>query len=154
MKQAVGLAILASIFASPALAGETFVRNQTVHRTSRTETSLNIDTVTNSNRTEHYDSYSEKISFDGNVANASSSTTPNGFQQQFVNGNSTLNLSNIASDDDNYAEAHGVNGLTIHRSGSSLNGTLIEDTTTRVTGTVYSVVNETFRSHETTAGVR
>ena len=154
MKQVIGLAIIASVFASPALAGETFVRNQTVHRTSRTKTSLNIDTVTNSNRTEHYNSYSEKISFDGNVAkSASSSTTPN-VQQQLVNGNSTLNLSNIASDDDNYAEAYGINGLTIHRSGSSLNGTFIEDTTTRVTGTVYSVVNETFRSHETSAGVR
>ena len=151
--KAIGLAIAACVFASPVLAGETFVRNQTVHKTNRTETSLNIDTVTNSNRTEHYNSYSEKISIDGNAAKSvNSSTAPNGFQQQFVNGNSTLNLSNM--DDDNYAEAYGINGLTIHRSGSSLKGTLVEDTTTRVTGTVYSVVNETFRSHETTAGVR
>ena len=154
MKKAVGLAIMASLFAFPTVAGETFVRNETIHRTSRTETSLNIDTVTNSNRTEHYNSYSEKISFDGNVAKSvNSSTAPNGFQQQFVNGSSTLKLSNLA-DDDNYAEAYRVNGLTIHRSGSSLKGTFIEDTTSRVTGTVYSVVNETYRSHETTAGVR
>lgn len=135
--------------------GDTFVRNQTIHRTNRTETSLEVDTVTKSNRTEHYDSYSEKISFDGNVANqTAASNTPTGFQQQFVNSNSRLNLSNIALEDDNYAEAYGINGLTIHRSGSSLNGTLIEDTTTRVRGTVYSVTNETVRSHETTAGVR
>ena len=152
MKKAVGLAIMASLFASSAIAGETFVRNETIHRTSRTKTSLNINTVTNSNRTEHYDSYSEKISIDGNVAKSvNSSTKPN--LQQFVNGSSTLKLSNLMNDD-NYAEAYGVNGLTIHRSGSSLKGTFIEDTTTNVTGTVYSVVNETYRSHETTAGVR
>ena len=155
MKQIIGLAVIAFFTTSPAIAGDTFVRNQTVHRTNRTETSLEIDTVTKSNRTEHYDSYSEKIFFDGNAVNsANSSTIPDGFQQQFVNSNSTLKLSNIALDDDNYAEAYGINGLTIHRSGSSLNGTFIEDTNTRVTGTVYSVTNETFRSHETTAGVR
>ena len=155
MKRAFTLAIMASIMASPAMAGDTFVRNQAVHRNSRTETSLKIDTVTNSNRTEHYDSYSEKIFFDGNLAkSASSSNTPDSLQQQFVSNNSTLKLSNSALDNDNYADAYGINGLTIHRSGSSLNGTFIEDTNTRVTGTVYSVVNETFGSHETTAGVR
>ena len=155
MKCVFALAIMASVVASPAIAGDTFVRNQTVHRTNRTETSLNINTVTNSNRTEHYDSYSEKIFFDGNVAkSANSASTPDGLQQQFASNHSTLKLSNLALNDNNYADAYGLNGLTIHRSGSSLTGTFTEDTNTRVTGTVYSLTNETFRSHETTAGVR
>ena len=159
MKQIASLAIVFSFIAFPAIAGETFVQNQTVHRTNRTETSLDIDTVTNSNRTEHYNSYSEKIFFDGNMTNRSqsSNSSNDGFQQQFVNNNAVLKLSNISLNDNNYADAHKINhptGLTIHRSGSSLEGTFIEDTTTRVTGTVYSVTNEIFRSHETTAGVR
>lgn len=158
MKQIASLAIISAFIAFPAWAGETFVQNQTVHRTNRTETSLDIDTVTNSNRTEHYNSYSEKIFFDGNMTNQSQSSNSNGgFQQQFVNNNAVLKLSNISLNDNDYARAYKINnstGLTIHRSGSSLDGTFIEDTSTRVTGTVYSVTNETFRSHETTAGVR
>ena len=159
MKQIASLAIISAFVAFPAWAGETFVQNKTVHRTNRTETSLDINTVTNSNRTEHYNSYSEKIFLDGNFANQSqsSNSSNSGFQQQFVNNNAVLKLSNISLNDNNYAEAYKINnptGLTIHRSGSSLEGTFIEDTTTRVTGTVYSVTNETFRSHETTAGVR
>ncbi|MBE9048330.1 hypothetical protein IQ255_28750 [Pleurocapsales cyanobacterium LEGE 10410] len=160
MKKVLGLTVIALCIASPAWAGDTFVRNETIHRTNRTETSLEVDTVTKSNRTEHYNSYSEKIFFDGNVANrtqSQSSIAPEGFQQQFVSDNSVLKLSNVFLNDDNYAEAYNTNnsnGLTIHRSGSSLTGTFIEDITTRVTGTVYSVTNETFRSHETTAGVR
>ena len=158
MKQTASLAIICSFVAFPAWAGDTFVRNETVHRTNRTETSLEIDTVTNSNRTEHYNSYSEKIFIDGNIINQSrsSDSSNGGFQQQLVNNNAVLKLSNISLKDDNYAEAYQINaptGLTIHRSGSSLEGTFVEDITTRVTGTVYSVTNETFRSHETTAGV-
>ena len=158
MKQIASLAIIFSFVALPTWAGETFVNNQTVHRTNRTETSLDINTVTHSNRIEHYNSYSEKIFLDGNFANRSQSSNSNGgFQQQFTNNNAVLKLSNVSLNDNDYAEAYKINnptGLTIHRSGSSLEGTFIEDTTTRVTGTVYSVTNETFRSHETTAGVR
>ena len=158
MKQIASLAIIFSFVALPTWAGETFVNNQTVHRTNRTETSLDINTVTHSNRIEHYNSYSEKIFLDGNFANRSQSSNSNGgFQQQFTNNNAVLKLSNVSLNDNDYAEAYKINnptGLTIHRSGSSLEGTFIEDITTRVTGTVYSVTNETFRSHETTAGVR
>ena len=160
MKKIMGCAIATAFIASPAWAGETFVRNNTVHRTNRTETSLKIDTLTKSNRTEHYNSYSEKIFFDGNVvnqtSNVNSDSIPN-LQQQFINDNSVLNLSNVFLQDNSYSEISNldrVNGLTIHRSGSSLEGTFVEDITTRVTGTVYSVVNESFTSHETTAGVR
>ncbi|PSB08172.1 hypothetical protein C7B62_17570 [Pleurocapsa sp. CCALA 161] len=147
---------------SPTRAGDTFVRNDTVYKTNRTETSLEIDTVTNSNRTEHYNSYSEKIFFEDNLikqTNQSQSSAQNDdFQQEFVNNNSVLKLSNVYLNDDNYTDVYNntnsFNGLTIHRSGSSLTGTFVEDTTTRIKGTVYSVTNESFRSHETTAGVR
>ena len=160
MKKIWGFAIIAFFAASPAWAGDTFVRNNTVHRTNRTETSLEIDTVTKSNRTEHYNAYSEKIFLDGNIINQISNVNSDSFpnlQQQFVNDNSVLNLSNVFLQDNSYSNIsnlNSINGLTIHRSGSSLEGTFIEDITTRVTGTVHSVVNESFTSHETTAGVR
>lgn len=162
MKKVLGLTIVTFLITSPAWAGDTFVRNETVHRTNRTETSLEIDTVTNSNRTEHYNSYAEKIVINGNTVKQinqaqSSPVQDNNFQQEFINNNSVLKLSNMGLNDDNYAQVYNINspsGMTIHRSGSSLTGTFVEDITTRVTGTVYSVTNETFRSHETTAGVR
>ena len=162
MKRVVSLATMAFLTASPAIAGETFVRNDTVHRTNRTETSLEVDTVTKSNRTEHYNTYSEKIFFEGNVVRQtnqaqSDSAQNNDFQHKFASDNSVLKLSNVSLKDDSYADVYninGSNGLTIHRSGSSLDGTFIEDITTKVNGTVYSVTNESFRSHETTAGVR
>jgi hypothetical protein len=157
------LITIAFFVASPAQAGDTFVRNDTVYRTNRTETSLEIDTVTNSNRTEHYNAYSEKIFFEGDSIKQtsqpqSSSAQDDDFQQEFVNNNSVLKLSNVYLNDNNYTDVYNntnsFNGLTIHRSGSSLTGTFIEDTTTKIKGTVYSVTNESFRSHETTAGVR
>ena len=164
MKKVFGLTIIAFCMASPAWAQDTFVQNETTHKNTETETSLIIDTVINSNRTEHYDSYTEKITFQGNgnaatqTNQAQSSLTPNNdFQIEIVNSNSVMKLSNVYLNDNNYGEVYNVNGpngMTIHRSGSSLTGTFVEDTTTKVTGTVYSVTNETYRSHETTAGVR
>lgn len=149
---------------SPAQAGDTFVRNDTVYRTNRTKTSLEIDTVTNSNRTEHYNTYSEKIFLEGNLIKQTnqpqfSSRQDDDFQQEFVNNNSVLKLSNVyLNNNDDYTDVYNntnsFNGLTIHRSGSSLTGIFVEDTTTKIKGTVYSVTNESFRSHETTAGVR
>ncbi|NJK55492.1 MAG: hypothetical protein HC939_05635 [Pleurocapsa sp. SU_5_0] len=163
MRKILGLITITFFTTSPAWAGDTFVRNDTVHRTNRTETSLEIDTVTNSNRTEHYDTYSEKIFLEGNSIKQTNqpqslSVKDNDFQQEFVNNNSALKLSNVYLNDDNYTDVYNntnsFNGLTIHRSGSSLTGTFVEDTTTKIKGTVYSVTNESFRSHETTAGVR
>lgn len=141
MKKVLGLTIIAFFITSSAWAGDTFVRNDTVHRTNRTETSLDVDTITKSNRTEHYNSYSEKISFEGNSVNQAQSSLiqNNNFQQEFINNNSVLRLSNISLNDDNYAEIYNTNnpnGWTIHRSGSSLSGTFIEDINTRVTGTI------------------
>ena len=67
MKKVFGLAILASLIATPALAGETFVRNEWTDSNSITKTDLNLDSRTYSNRNEKYDSSADKVYYDGTV---------------------------------------------------------------------------------------
>ena len=67
MKKVLGLAILASLIATPALAGETFVRNESTDSHSITKTDLHLDSKTYSNRYEKYDSTADKIYVDGSV---------------------------------------------------------------------------------------
>ena len=68
MKKVFGLAILASLIATPALAGETFVRNEWTDTNSITKTDLHLDSKTYSNRNEKYDSVADKIYIDGDVS--------------------------------------------------------------------------------------
>ena len=72
MKKVLGLAILASLIATPALAGETFVRNEWTNSHSRTVTDLNIDSKTISNRYEKYSTTADKIFIDGSIKLGSS----------------------------------------------------------------------------------
>ena len=67
MKKVLGLAILASLVATPALAGETFVRNEWTKTNSATKTDLHLNSDTHSNRYEKYDSNADKIYVDGDV---------------------------------------------------------------------------------------
>ena len=67
MKKVLGLAILASLIATPALAGETFVRNEWTNSHSKTVTDLNIDSKTISNRYEQYSTTADKIFIDGSL---------------------------------------------------------------------------------------
>ena len=67
MKKVLGLAILASLIATPALAGETFVRNEWTDSNSVTKTDLHLDSKTYSNRYEKYDSSADKVYIDGDV---------------------------------------------------------------------------------------
>lgn len=67
MKKVLGLAILASLIATPVLAGETFVRNVWTNSNSRTVTNLNIDSKTISNRYEKYNTTTDKIFIDGSI---------------------------------------------------------------------------------------
>ena len=67
MKKVLGLAILASLVATPALAGETFVRNEWTDSHSKTNTNLYLNSNTYSNRQEKYDSTADKIYVDGEV---------------------------------------------------------------------------------------
>ncbi|MEH2240125.1 hypothetical protein [Nostoc sp.] len=126
MKKVVGLAILATLFTSPALAGETFVLNQWTIQGSRTETNLNIDIVTNSNRTQDYSSSSDKMYIDGTV------------ETEYNNGNVRKSVKNY----------------TLQNTGSELNGSFNEKMTTRVWGTINTIMNSYTSSHESSAGIR
>lgn len=124
MKKVLGLAILASCIATPALAGETFVRNVWTNSNSRTVTDLNIDSKTISNRYEKYSSTADKIFIDGSIQPGK------------------LGLPS------NYKD------YTVHRASSNLEGTFNEDIVTRVLGNIKTYTNVYTESHETTAGVR
>lgn len=126
MKKVVGLAILATLFTSPALAGETFVLNQWTIKASRTETNLNIDTVTNSNRQEDYSSSSNKIYIDGEV------------ETEYNNGTVIKSFKDF----------------TVQNVGSELNGSFHEEMRTRVWGTINTIMNSYTSTHESSAGIR
>ncbi|MEA5622288.1 hypothetical protein [Nostoc sp. UHCC 0251] len=126
MKKVLGLAILATLFASPALAGETFVLNQWTVQQSRTESDLNIDNVTNSTRTQDYNTSSSKISIDGKLETEYDNGKVGEFFQDF----------------------------TIQNSGAELNGSFYEEMRTRVWGTINSIVNSYSTTRESSAGIR
>jgi hypothetical protein len=67
MKKILGLAILATFFATPAFAGETFVRNEWTDSHSKTYTDLNLHSTTHSTRNEDYGSWAEKVYIDGGI---------------------------------------------------------------------------------------
>ena len=62
-----GLAIVASIVAAPAFAGETYVRNEWSNTKSYTDTNLYLNSHTNSTRNEAYGSFAYKEYTDGDV---------------------------------------------------------------------------------------
>lgn len=126
MKKVLGLAILATLFASPALAGETFVLNQWKIQQSRTESNLNIDNVTNSTRTQDYNSSSSKISIDGKLETEYNNGKVGEFFQDY----------------------------TIQNSGAELNGSFYKEMRTRVWGTINSIVNSYSSTRESSAGIR
>ncbi|PSB01727.1 hypothetical protein [Merismopedia glauca] len=126
MKKAFGLAILASLLALPAFAGETFVRNENFSSDSHTTTNLNLDSKTNSVREEKYASYANKIYKDGSVTTSCNCGTQT-----------------ISYDD-----------FTQNTAAAALLGTFKENTYTRVYGTINTIANEYTSGHETSAGVR
>ncbi|MCC5617745.1 hypothetical protein LC605_22165 [Nostoc sp. CHAB 5836] len=126
MKKVVGLAILATLFTSPALAGETFVLNQWTIKGNRTETNINIDTVTNSTLVQDYNSWSDKMYIDHTG------------ETEYNNGNVRESVKNF----------------TVHRTGSYLNGSFHQDMTNRVWGTVNTIMNTYTSIHESSAGIR
>ena len=126
MKKVLGLAILATLFASPALAGETFVLNQWTIQQSRTETNFNIDNVTNSTRTQDYNSSSNNIYIDGKV------------ETEYNNGK----VRKFFKD------------FTVQNAGAELNGSFYQETTARVWGTINTITNSYTSTHESSAGIR
>jgi hypothetical protein len=129
MKKVFGLALLASLFAAPAFAGETFVRNEDFKSHTYTETDLYLDSTTYSGRDETYSSWADKIYIDGEV--------------EFGKCDKKCGSVEIAFDD-----------LTVHKAGAHLDGTFWETNTTYLYGDIYSETKSSSYGHETSAGVR
>ena len=119
-----GLAIVASIVAAPAFAGETYVRNDWTKSTGVTKSNLHMNSHTSSNRNEDYSSYASKVSY-------GSATNGGDAHHDF--------------DSKDYS---------IHTSGSHLSGHFSESNTTNVSGDINSKVKTSSFSHETSGGVR
>jgi hypothetical protein len=129
MKKVFGLALIASLFAAPAFAGETFVRNEDFSSHSETNTDLNIDSLTTSTRHEDYGSWAEKKYVDGKIDLSTC---------KYYCGSEKL----VADK------------FTIHTAGSDLKGSFNEENTTTVWGTIKTVTNSYTDGHESSAGVR
>ena len=124
-----GLAIVASIVAAPAFAGETYVRNESIDSWGHTKTNLNMESVTDSTRHEAYGSFAYKEYTDGDV----DVTKKGGWGKP-----KTVKY-------DEYTE---------HTAGSLLLGNFEETNKTTVGGTIKSFSRFESNSHETSAGVR
>ncbi len=125
MKKVLGLAILASLIATPALAGETFVRNEWTKTNSHTDTDLYLDSKTTSVRKELYDSsaYKEYYSSDSSQG-------------------TDYNIDGATKD------------FTYHTASSGLWGKFTETNDTHVYGTIVTKTDSYSSAHETSSGVR
>ena len=121
-----GLAIVASIVAAPAFAGETYVRNEWSKTRSYTDTNLHLNSHTNSTRNEAYGSFAYKEYTDGDV--------------NFQGGKRGITVSY-----DDYSE---------HTAGSLLLGKFKETNYTGVSGNIKTYTNTNSNYHETSGGVR
>ncbi len=132
MKKVIGLVFLASFLATPALAGETYVRNSWTNSNSHTMTDLNLKSITNSSRHEGYASWAKKSYYEG--GNPQQHSTSGGGKKK---------------DKKDY-----VKGYSEHHSGSVLFGKFGETSTSYVNGTIKTRSHDHTRSHETSGGVR
>lgn len=130
-----GLAIAASIIAVPALAGETYVRNEWTDTKGYTDTNLHLNSTTTSTRNEWYDANADKVYLDGDVS------LKGGLDHK--ERKSQEPKSTVSFDD-----------FTVHTASSSLWGNFQEKVNTTVKGSIFSHLETTSNSHETSAGVR
>ena len=135
MKKVLGLAILASLIATPALAGETFVRNEWTNTHSNTTTDLTLDSDTHSTRNELYYSNADKkyVSVD------------------YSTGGDKYDLK---SEIDKLGGSGKTKEFTYHTASSGLVGKFTETNNTYVDGTIFTESNSKSKAHETTSGVR
>ncbi|MEH2323245.1 MAG: hypothetical protein V7K32_06675 [Nostoc sp.] len=126
MKKVLALAILASFLATPAFAGETFVRDENSWSNSVTKTDLTLDSKTFSQRNEKYGSWAEKDYVDGGI---DISPPTSGTEISF-------------------------DKFTNNTAGSELYGKYSETNWTNVGGTINTLTNSYTNAHETSAGVR
>ena len=147
MKKVLGLAFLASFLATPALAGETFVRNEWTNSHSVTKTHLNLDSKTNSHRNEDYASYSKKFYYEGGGKK-------HGGEE--YSSNNSFYESEKKEYGGNYEpkKKYGNGYKTEHYAGSILEGSFKEKTYENVYGTIKTRTNQHTNAHETSAGVR
>lgn len=125
-----GLAIFASLIALPALAGETYVRNEWTNSVTKTDTDLHLNSTTNSVRREHYDSFANKEYYEGSKK---------------VGVDYKLGDDRLADYGKGYSE---------HIGGSNLSGSFFEKNSETVRGNITSYSEATSKAHETSAGVR
>ena len=130
MKKVLALAFLASFIATPVLAGESFVRNELIHRNSVTKTNLNLDSTTNSYRNEDYVSAAEKFYYEGGKKKQDSKSGKYNPKKDYASG------------------------YTEHYAGSLLVGNFNEHSYSHVYGTINTHTNEYSNAHETTSGIR
>lgn len=120
------MAILATFLATPAFAGETFVRNEDSWSDSVTKTDLKLDSRTYSTRDEKYSSWAEKDYVDGDI--------------NIGGGSAGLEIS--------------FDELSVHSASADLHGKYSETNWTTLGGTIKTTTNAYTDAHETTAGVR
>ncbi|MCC5620827.1 hypothetical protein [Nostoc sp. CHAB 5715] len=126
MKKVLGLAILATFLATPAFAGETFVRNEDSWSDSVTKTDLTLDSKTFSQRNEKYSSWAEKDYVDGAIDISTPASGTEISFDKFIN----------------------------NTAGSELYGKYSETNWTKLGGTINTTTNAYTNGHETSAGVR
>ena len=122
-----GLAIAASIVAAPVLAGETYVRNESIDSWGFTDTDLHINSTTWSDRKEVYGSFADKVYTDKDLT---------------VEGGAYGKPLEVSSE---YSK---------HTAGSLLLGSFHETVDTSVGGWIYSYSEFDSSAHETSSGVR
>ena len=157
-----GLAIVASIVAAPAFAGETYVRNEWSKTDSYTDTNLDLTSLTVSERNEWYGSYADKVYVEGKHAvetdgEYSADGKYKGREWGTVSRGKTYDgeaKGNIHLDGEYSDTSTTTNSLSVHKSGSVLVGNFTEAIGTLVTGTIDTHSETSSNYHETSAGVR
>jgi hypothetical protein len=143
MKKVLSLALFATLVSAPAFAGETYVKNEDSWSDSVTKTNLNIDSHTDSIRTEGYTSYADKIYLDGEIDVKGG----HGGGCKSACGNE-VRKGGSGSPDVSFDK------FTVHTAGSYLEGSYTENSWTDVNGTIHTTTNAYTKGHETSAGVR
>ena len=127
MKKVLGFAILATFLATPAFAGETFVRSEDSWSNSVTKTDLRLDSNTFSERKEKYSSWADKVDVNGDIDIIDG-----------TDGGTTLFFEKFS----------------LYTSGSELYGKYSEINWTNLSGSINTTTNTESNYYETTAGVR
>jgi hypothetical protein len=81
MKKVLGLAILSALWATPAVAGNTFAFSQWTIKQDRNETETNVDYTTRSSFKKEYSSSSDTTHIEGNTIDRAASRLSGSFRE-------------------------------------------------------------------------